>query len=213
MKINSRIKAFISLIVMLACTVTASAQGSTSKRAATFKSSNSRHTRAKARKTRTSIIGLSAPDSLANSAVATSAVGQMGGLTAQEIKIVGLLQRSPFLDPAPADALGGQDFMIKARSLVPFDADTKSPLATLRALEAKLQSVGSVNAIVSSDPVSLSVQYRRVTDSSLNFNTTTDSVVSLDPPATYVFTCTGPGGAIQSQTVSCATGCRVVFKF
>lgn len=153
------------------------------------------------------------PSSQVSSAAALPETPQFPSLTVEQAKVVDLLERSPFIDPQPADALGGQAFMMKAWSLVSPDPDRKNPLDVLRRLEDKIQSVGPVKAAVQSEPGSLSVQYHRITDSTPSFDTTTNSVVSLDPPATYIFTCTGPDGTSKSQTVSCATGCSVMFKF
>jgi len=147
----------------------------------------------------------SSPDTTANATLA---------LSASELRIVSLIERSPFIDPKPENVLGGEDFMLAASRFGIPVSEKGSPLDTLRALEAKISRIGPVNANVSSTPANLSVRYYRLIDGSLKFDTTTNNPrVPLDPPATYVFECTGPGGAVKKQQVPCATGCTVTFNF
>lgn len=135
-------------------------------------------------------------------------------LNFEERKIVNLIARSPFVDPKPENALGGEDFMLAALQFGIPESEKGSPLDVLKALEARIQRVGPVNADVSSTPSNLSVRYYRLTDANLKFDTLTDNpTVQLDPPATYVFECTGPGGVIQKKQVACPTGCTVRFIF
>lgn len=135
-------------------------------------------------------------------------------LNFEERKIVSLIARSPFVDPKPENALGGEDFMLAASQFRIPESEKGSPLDVLRVLEARIQRVGPVNADVSSTPTNLSVRYYRLTDANLKFDTVTDNpAVQLDPPATYVFECTGPGGVTQKKQVPCATGCIVRFHF
>lgn len=135
-------------------------------------------------------------------------------LSFEERKIVSLIARSPFVDPKPENALGGEDFMLAASQFRIPESEKGSPLDVLRVLEARIQRVGPVNADVSSTPTNLSVRYYRLTDANLKFDTVTDNpAVQLDPPATYVFECTGPGGVTQKKQVPCATGCTVRFHF
>ncbi|HJP92553.1 MAG TPA: hypothetical protein VJ875_11395 [Pyrinomonadaceae bacterium] len=164
---------------------------------------------ARARGTRVSSADLqtdeSSPETTANAALA---------LSASERRIVSLIERSPFVDPKPENALGGEDFMLAAAQFgIPMN-EKGSPLDTLRALEAKISRVGPVHANVSSTPDNLSVRYYRLGDGNLKFDTTTNNPrVPLDPPATYVFECTGPGGVTKKQQVACAIGCTVTFNF
>lgn len=127
-------------------------------------------------------------------------------------KIIKLLGRAPILDLRPTYALTEEEFIAAARRILR-KKDLNSVPAAIKALEVWLLAVGPVIGKVLSEPEDLSVTYHRVVDSSQTLNTTTNSDVSLDPPATYVFTCAGPKGETQTQTVSCAGGCRVKFKF
>jgi hypothetical protein len=136
------------------------------------------------------------------------------GLNSEERKIVSLIAHSPFVYPKPKNALGGEDFMRAASEFGIPESEKGSPLDVLRALEAKISRVGPVIADVSSTPTNLSVRYYRLGDVNLKLDTFTDnSAVQLDPPATYVFECTGPGGVIQKKQVPCPTGCTVRFTF
>ncbi len=127
-------------------------------------------------------------------------------------EIIKLLRRAPVLNPRPTDALTDDDFVAAARRILR-NKDLNNVLDAIKALEVWLLAVGPVTGKVRSEPQNLSVTFHRIVDSSQNWNTTTNSDVSLDPPATYVFTCTGPNGQTQTQTVSCASGCTVKFNF
>lgn len=127
--------------------------------------------------------------------------------------IVNLLDKAPILDPRPKGVLTEEKFIAAARQILEND-DLSNVLDATKALEVQLEAVGPVTGEVISVPENLSVEYYRVTvtDPKQHLNTTTNSKVSLDPPATYTFICKGPSGE-KRQTVSCAGGCKVKFTF
>lgn len=198
----SRIATFASLLTVFAFTLFASPQHSPPAPSEANRSY-------KSVKKKTSTVSHASPASSSGAAAIAPSVG----LTVEQVRVMDLLDRSPFIYPAPADALEGEEFIMKARRFVGFAPDRNNPLDMLRTLEDKIRSVGPVEAYVSSVPDGLRVQYHRLTDSTPVFDTTTNKPLTLDPPATYIFTCTGPNGTVQSQTKNCAGGCEVAFTF
>lgn len=126
--------------------------------------------------------------------------------------IVNLLDNSPILDPRPKHAFTKEEYIDGARQILQ-DYDLRDMLDTTEALEVYLEPIGPVTGDVTSEPPGLTIRYFRVIDPKQPLNTTTPSKISLDPPATYTFICTGPHGEERTQTVSCAGGCTVKFKF
>jgi hypothetical protein len=143
-------------------------------------------------------------------------VGQLFDVTAaQRKRAIELLDRSPYLTGQGKSLLSEEEFTDATREM--FDlkfGDLRDPMEAVRILEKMIANVGAVKAVVTSNPSNLPVEYHRLTSSTPAFNTTTNNPnLSLDPPATYVFTCTGPGGIKQTQNISCARGCTAHFNF
>lgn len=157
------------------------------------------------------LVGLSA-----TSGMSLTGGGQLFEVTAaQRRKAIELLDRSPYLTGQGKSVLSEKEFTDATRELFDIQSgDVRDPMEAVRILEKMISTVGPVKAEVTSNPPNLPVKYHRLTSSTPAFSTTTNNTnLSLDPPATYVFTCTGPGGIIQTQNVSCARGCTAHFNF
>jgi hypothetical protein len=209
---NRYVYLLLTLMVAVVCFAGADAQKPSTKAQPVAKPSPTEGTRKMAGRKSTTVSTTDVQTTA--SSAETNAKAAALDLSFAERKIVSLIARSPFVYPKPENALEGEDFMLAASQFGIPESEKGSPLDVLRALEARIQRVGPVNADVSSTPTNLSVRYYRLTDANLKFDTVTNNpAVQLDPPAMYVFECTGPGGVTQKKQVPCATGCTVRFNF